>query len=70
MKEQSTSVNVQLRKLEPSTGKYLKNIKTLDVFQGPIFLGIYDSADNYIEVSESEYQQYLQSEDEKLNNLD
>ena len=38
---------------------HLKNINTGDIYEGTIYLGIYDSASNYIEVSEEEYLEYL-----------
>jgi hypothetical protein len=46
-------------KLIPSEGMHLKDINSGDIAEGYIFLGIYDSPSNYIEVTESEYQQYL-----------
>ena len=44
--------------LTPSKGKHLKN-KEGQIFEGSIYLGCYDSKDNYVEVSEDEYQEYL-----------
>ena len=46
--------------LTPSKGKHLKN-KEGQIFEGAIYLGCYDSKDNYVEVSEEEYQEYLKS---------
>ena len=46
--------------LTPSKGKHLKN-KEGQIFEGSIYLGCYDSKDNYVEVSEEEYQEYLNS---------
>lgn len=60
MKEEST----QVRKLEPSKNMHLKNIKNNDIYEGAIYLGTYDSAENYIEVSEEEYQEYLVAQQE------
>ena len=45
-------------KLTPAKDKHLKN-KEGQIFEGTIWLGIYDSKDNYVEVSEDEYQEYL-----------
>ena len=45
-------------KLVPANGKHLKN-KEGQIFEGAIWLGIYDSKDNYVEVTEEEYQEYL-----------
>ena len=44
--------------LTPAKGKHLKN-KEGQIFEGCIYLGCFDSKDNYVEVSEEEYQEYL-----------
>ena len=44
--------------LTPVKGKHLKN-KEGQIFEGSIYLGCFDSKDNYVEVSEDEYQEYL-----------
>ena len=55
-------------KLVPAVGKHLKN-KDDQIFEGAIWLGIYDSKDNYTEVSEEEYQKWLEEQHElQLNN--
>ena len=41
-------------KLVPASGKHLKN-KDGQIFESAIWLGIYDSKDNYTEVTEEEY---------------
>lgn len=46
-------------KLIPTTGMHLKDINSGEIAEGYIFLGIYDKPENYIEVTEEEYQQYL-----------
>lgn len=46
-------------KLTPSAGMHLKNIHNGDVYDAYIYLGKYDSEDNYIEVSEEEYQAFI-----------
>ena len=51
-------------KLIPSANMHLKNINTNAIFESVIYLGIRDTKDNYIEVSESEYQEYLKRESE------
>ena len=51
-------------KLIPSENKHLKNINTNMIFEYEIYLGKYDTKDNYVEVSESEYQEYLKRESE------
>ena len=48
-------------KLVPAVGKHLKN-KEGQIFEGAIWLGIYDSKDNYAEVSEEEYQKWLEEQ--------
>ena len=55
-------------KLVPANGKHLKN-KDGQIFEGAIWLGIYDSKDNYVEVTEEEYQKWLEEQHEiQLNN--
>ena len=44
--------------LTPAKGKHLKN-KEGQIFEGSIYLGCFDSKDNYVEVSDEEYQEYL-----------
>lgn len=67
MIESNNNVTIQVRELKPSAGYHLKNIKTGDIYEGAIYLGIYDSASNYVEVSESEYQEYLKSQEDEVN---
>lgn len=45
--------------LTPESNMHLKNVNTGDIYEGAIYLGIYDSASNYVEVTEEEYQEYL-----------
>ena len=51
-------------KLIPSENKHLKNINTNMIFEREIYLGKYDNKSNYVEVSESDYQDYLKKESE------
>ena len=44
--------------LTPAKNKHLKN-KEGQIFEGSIYLGCFDSKDNYVEVSDEEYQEYL-----------
>ena len=46
--------------LTPAKGKHLKN-KEGQIFEGAIYLGCYDSKDNYVEVSEEEFGNYQKS---------
>lgn len=54
-----------MRKITPSANKHFKDTHTGDIYEGVIYLGIYDSESNYIEVSEEEYQEYLKAQEEK-----
>ena len=56
--------------LIPSANMHFKSKITGDIYEGNIYLGIYDSADNYIEVTEEEYQEWLNrdlTDQEQLN---
>ena len=55
------------RKLVSSTG-YLKSLDG-SVCESPIYLGIYDSKDNYEEVSKEEYEDYLKKQEDELDKL-
>lgn len=46
------------RKLTSSTG-YLKDIKENIIYPNEIYLGIYDTKDNYVESTKEEYEEYL-----------
>lgn len=52
-------MRLERNKLIPSENKHLKDINTGDIAEGVIYLGIYDSSNNYVEVTEEEYQEYL-----------
>lgn len=56
------------RKLVSSTG-YLKGTDG-SVYESPIYLGIYDSEDNYEEVGKEEYEAYKQAEEAKANEIE
>lgn len=58
-----------MRKMEPTKNKHFKNIKTGDIYEGAIYLGIYDNESNYVEVSEEEYQEYLKSKDNETSDI-
>lgn len=53
--------------LKPSEGKHIKNIASGDIFEGQVYLGCNDKIQNYIEVSEEEYQEYISGGDENDN---
>ena len=46
--------NINLKKLEPSEGMRLTN--GTDIAEGAVYLGVGDSADNWYEITEEEYQ--------------
>lgn len=50
------------RKIVSSTG-YLKSLDG-SVSESPIYIGIYDSKDNYEEVGKEEYEAYLNKQEE------
>lgn len=66
MTETNSSVKVTLRKLVPSEGMHLKNINNGDIYEGAIYLGVYDDKTNYEEVTEEVYQEYLAKQDEPV----
>ena len=57
--------NESNRKLVSSTG-YLKATDG-SVCESPIYLGIYDSKDNYEEVGKEEHQNYLKKQEGQYN---
>lgn len=50
---------IEIISITPNENMHLKNIISGDIFEGIIYLGVNDSAENYTEVSEEEYQVYL-----------
>ena len=54
--------NEKNRKLTSSTG-FIKDIKENIIYPNELYLGIYDTKDNYIESSKEEYEEYLKSLD-------
>ena len=52
--------NEKNRKLTSSTG-YIKDIKENIIYTNELYLGIYDTKDNYIESSKEDYGEYLKS---------
>lgn len=52
-----------MRKIIPNINKHFKDIHTGDIYEGIVYLGIYDNEENYIEVSEEEYQEYLKQQE-------
>lgn len=60
--------NKSNRKLISSTG-YLKTTDG-SVCESPIYLGIYDSEDNYEEVGQDAYEAYKQAIEAKVNEIE
>ena len=52
-------MKLEKNKLIPSKGMHLKDIHSGDIAEGYVYLGIYDSLENYIEVTKEEYQEWL-----------
>ena len=46
--------------LTPAKNKHLKN-KEGQIFEGAIYLGCFDSKDNYVEVSDEDFDNYQKS---------
>lgn len=60
--------NTKNRKLTSSTG-YLKDIKENIIYPNEIYLGIYDTKDNYVESTKEEYEEYLNYVEENKTKL-
>ncbi len=60
--------NTKNRKLTSSTG-YLKDIKENIIYPNEIYLGIYDTKDNYVESTKEEYEEYLNHVEENKTKL-
>lgn len=56
-------------KIVPEQGMHFKNIKTGDIYEGMIYLGKYDNANNYIQVTEEEYQEWLVSLEKEVEDV-
>ena len=56
------------RKLVSSTG-YLKGTDG-SVYESPVYLGIYDSENNYEEVGQDAYEAYKQVEEARANEIE
>ena len=60
--------NTKNRKLTSSTG-YIKDIKENIIYPNEIYLGIYDTKDNYVESTKEEYEEYLNYIEENKTKL-
>jgi len=46
---------------------YIKRLETDEIFVGEtIYLGIYDKAENYADVSKEDYEAYIKEQEEKM----
>lgn len=54
------------KKITPSANMHFKDINSGDIYEGSIYLGIYDKKSNYVEVTEEEYQAYLAKQQEEV----
>ena len=50
-----------------SNTRYARNIKTGECYEGIIFLGKFDKAENYESITKEEYEEYLNAQEEKDN---
>lgn len=58
--EQKTSYS----KLTPSVGYHISKIDKTEMYEGFIYLGKYDSVNNYIEVTNEEYEEWKKLQEE------
>ena len=49
--------------LIPEEGFHLSNTDKTEMYEGSIYLGKYDSPDNYIEVTNEEYEEWKRQEE-------
>ena len=63
------SSTIKIIKLSPEEGKHLKDIRTGDIAEKDVYLGKFDSADNYVEVTEEEYQEWLVAKEKEAEEI-
>ena len=51
-------------KLTPSEGFHISNKDKTEIYEGFIYLGKYDSVENYIEVTNEEYEEWKRQQEE------
>ena len=54
--------------LIPEEGFHLSNTDKTEMYEGFIYLGKYDSPDNYIEVTNEEYEEWRRQQEEITSN--
>lgn len=52
--------------ITPEDGFKLSTLDKSQMYEGEIYLGKYDSADNYIEVTVAEYEEWIKSQQEEV----
>ena len=60
------TINVAVRTIKADEGKVLTNGKAFSDVGGTVWLGSNDSADNWYEITEEEYQELIKKEQEAL----
>lgn len=55
--------NTSTRQIIPDEGKHLKNLQTGEIYEGAIYPAVSLTEDDFAEVSNADYQEYLQSLD-------
>lgn len=60
---------IKIIKLSPEGGKHLKDVRTGDIAEKDVYLGKFDSADNYVEVTEEEYQEWLVAKEKEAEEM-
>lgn len=53
--------------ITPDINKHFSNLDKTEMYEGTLYLGKNDSPENYIEVTEEEYQAYLKAKEEEHN---
>lgn len=63
----STDSEVRVRRLEPAPGLHLRNIETGEVFEGLIYLAKSQTADDFEEITQEEYDRIVQEQIDAYN---
>lgn len=64
---QVTDSEVKVRKLKPAPGLHLRNIETGEVFEGLIYLAKSQTADDFEEITQEEYDRIVQEQIDEYN---
>lgn len=63
----STDSEIKVRRLEPAPGLHLRNIETGEVFEGLIYLAKSQTADDFEEITQEEYDRIVQEQIDEYN---